>query len=95
LHVSINEEVKEIVLSLFSYDDHASLSMAPMQKQELGSNNCGVFAVAAATAIAFSFDPLQVEFKETEMRRHLFQCFEDVFMTPFPCHNIESLHHIS
>jgi len=89
LHFSINEEVKEIVLSLFSYK---SLSMAPMQKLELESNNCGVFAAAA---VAFSFAPSQVKFKETEMCRHLFQCFENGFMTPFPCHNIESLHHIS
>ena len=35
LHVSIAEEVKEIVLSLFSYDDGTSLLLAPMQKQEL------------------------------------------------------------
>jgi len=66
-----------------------------MHKQELGSNNCGVFAVVTATAIAFSFDPSQVKFKETEIQRHLLQCFEDGSMTPFPCHNIELLRHIS
>jgi len=38
-----------------------------MQKQEPGSNNCDIFAVVVATAIAFSFNPSELHFKENEI----------------------------
>ena len=67
MYPCVSEGVKEIILSLFSHGDNTSLSLAPMQKQEPGSNNCGIFAVAIATAIAFSFNPSELHFKQNEI----------------------------
>jgi len=62
VYACISESVKEIILSLFSHDDSTSLSLAPMQNQEPGSNNYGIFVVAVASAIAFSFNPSELHF---------------------------------
>jgi len=68
VHTCITDEVKEIILNLFSHDDSMMLLLAPMQKQEPGSNNYGIFAVAAATtAILFSFNPSELQLKENEI----------------------------
>ena len=44
--------------------------MVDIQKQE-GGADCGVFAIAVATAIAFGFDPTTLRFSQREMRGHL------------------------
>ena len=44
--------------------------------QQAGSSDCGVFAIAIATALAFGTDPLDLIFHQTEMIEHLAQCLE-------------------
>ncbi len=56
------------------------LSVISEQKQE-GSRDCGVFAIAFATAIAHRKDPSRLRFKQVEM---LLACFRDKEMTLFP-----------
>ena len=68
VYTCISEEVKGIILSLFYYDDSTSLSLAPMQKQEPGSNNCGIFAVAAATANVFSCNPSELQLRRVKCK---------------------------
>ena len=53
-------------------------------KKQLGQDDCGLFAIAYITHIAFGLDPANCEFKQTELRDHLVQCFEDKKMSPFP-----------
>ena len=57
--------------------------MAKIQKQQPNSNNCGLFAIAIATAILFKTNPEQ-SYKEPEMRQHPLQCFEKGAITWFP-----------
>ena len=57
----------------------------PMQKQTIGSNNCGVFAVAVCVAILLKKDPSHIVFDEDKMRSHLCSCFEEKCMSSFPC----------
>ena len=59
--------------------------MAEMQKQNLNSNNCGLFAVAVAMAILLDFDPCKILFKEDRIRYRLYKCFEEEILTMFPC----------
>jgi len=53
--------------------------------QSANSNNCGLFAVAVATAILSGQDPSSMMVKEEEMRPHLCECFEKQLLTMFPC----------
>ena len=50
VYASVSDEVKETIYKLF----HCTYVTSPMQIQESASNNCGVFAIAAAIAIAIS-----------------------------------------
>ena len=57
--------------------------MKPFQKQ-VGGMDCGVFAIAAVTALAFNIDPSAVRFKQEDMRPHLVTCFKNQKFTLFP-----------
>ena len=52
------------------------------QKQK-GVTDCGLFAIANATAIAHGKNPTQ--FKQDFMRAHLLDCFDQKHMSLFPC----------
>ncbi len=62
-----------------------TIQVQPFQKQ-LGRKDCGLFSIAAITAIVYGEDPSQLKFIQAEMRNHLFTCFKNKCMTPFPCY---------
>ena len=53
---------------------------------QTGAYDCGVFAIAYATDIAYSLDPVNSLFRQGRMRRHLilYQCLNAGRLTPFP-----------
>ena len=56
VYTSVSDEVTGVI-SLFHCTDNTHVSLESMQKQDSRSNNCGVFAIAAANAIANSYNP--------------------------------------
>jgi len=58
------------------------LTYEPVQKQE-GRDDCGVFSIAFATALAHGQSPASVQFAQNDMRHHLPQCYEQQLLTPF------------
>ena len=55
-----------------------------MQKQT-GGQDCGLFAIAAATAILFSINMTDdIVFIQNQMRLHLFKCCNDKLLTMSP-----------
>lgn len=79
MYDTADDVVKTVVLNLFG--SSVRVEMAKIQKQQPNSNNCGLFAIAMATAISFKTQSL---FKEPEMRQHLHQGFEEGAITLFP-----------
>jgi len=53
------------------------------QKQN-GSKDCGLFAIAFATAISFGQFPLKKSLQQESMRAHLAACFQYENITLFP-----------
>ena len=49
-----------------------------------GSYDCGLFAIAFATALAHGMDPVECFFDQRKLRRHLYQCLVAGKLTPFP-----------
>ena len=76
----LDENTQDIILNLFQIDGQPKLNMVTTQKQE-GAFDCGVFAIAMATALVFGSNP--VGFEQSGMREHLLKCFEDGLMVPF------------
>ena len=54
-----------------------------MQKQK-GNSDCGVYAIAVATALCYQEDPTVIHWNTESMRRHLLKCLEQSKMEPFP-----------
>ena len=49
-----------------------------------GTSDCGLYAIAFATAIAFGDDPASCLFDAQKMRQHLYYCLEAGKLEPFP-----------
>lgn len=60
-----------------------SVNIANVTKQS-GSSDCGLFAVAYITHIAFGLNSCLCVFQQSAMREHLQKCLEDKRMQPFP-----------
>ena len=54
-----------------------------VQKQ-LGSSDCGLFALAFATDLCHGLDPTKQSYNQEMMPRHFVSCLEKGKMTPFP-----------
>ena len=81
LHTSVGTDTKNVISNIFQTDEEPELIMAETSKQN-GVNDCGLFAIATATALAFDLNP--VKFGQSNMRAHLLKCFEGRKITPFP-----------
>ena len=79
----MNDETVGVIKNLFEVTDKVKISVIKMQKQ-IGSQDCGVFAIAVSTAILNGLDVSQITFCQTEMRKHLISCFTARSLTPFP-----------
>ena len=81
VYTSIDKTTTEVIGNLFG---STTIEMMDTQKQE-GSIDCGLFAIAIATGIAFGANSLK--FYQKEMRAHLVKCFNDGVMSLFPTMN--------
>ncbi|XP_014673442.1 PREDICTED: uncharacterized protein LOC106813739 isoform X2 [Priapulus caudatus] len=59
-----------------------SMVIQPMRKQRNG-NDCGLYAIAVATAVCHGLNPSTLSFKEEMLRADLASCFESLELTPF------------
>ena len=81
----ISKETENIIYNQF--DPLCSLEIVNMKKQH-GGNDCGVYAIAVSTALAFNLDPASIIFDQGKMRSHLVQCIEKEMVTPFPSYSV-------
>ena len=78
----VKDEVEEQVINLLA-DDFVKLNVVPLHQQQNGGD-CGVFASAYATCLAYMSDPAAVKFDIPKMRPHLSKCLKAGKMEPFP-----------
>ena len=64
---------------------HSSIILHFMDVQfQSGSSDCGLFAIAYATALVFGEMPQKFCFDQKKLRSHLFKCLENKNVTLFP-----------
>ena len=81
---SLDDETKGTVCRLFQNgSEPPTIKVINPQKQK-GGKDCGLFAVAYATAIAFGQFPDKKMFRQESMRAHFVACFQRNKMSPFP-----------
>ena len=77
LYSTLDTATRDVIANLF----HSStVKMLKCQKQE-GGKDCGLFAIAYATAIRV--DPTSVKLNQAAMRSHLIKCFEEENLSLF------------
>ena len=79
----MNDETADVIKNLFEVTDEMKIDINKMQRQ-IGSQDCGLFAITVSTALLHGLDVPQITFCQKEMRRHLISCFIAKSLTPFP-----------
>ena len=74
---------KQVAALLACPEKEISIKMMKVQQQE-GKNDCGLFAIAFATALANGVQPGHCVFKQSEMRKHLIRSLEEKVLSMFP-----------
>ena len=88
MHRRVPLATKNIIADLLqSQKKSIILKYANIQIQE-GGNDCGLFAIAIATAICNGDKPELLEFDQKMMRRHFLKCLQDQVILPFPSQEV-------
>ena len=74
---------QQIAALLQTKDEAITLKFAKVSMQTNGSD-CGVYAIAYATALCLGTSPAKLLFDDSKMRPHLIKCLEDGCFTMFP-----------
>ena len=84
LYTSLPTKASDQVAALL----HTKLSSLKLYHLDVveqnGGNDCGCYAIAFAEALCRGEDPVMLDFKQSEMRRHLLSCLSNGSFTPFP-----------
>ena len=75
--------VDQVIDLLHTQSGKITFKSMEMQKQK-GNSDCGVYAIAVATALCYQEDPTIICWNIESMRRHLLKCLEQSKMEPFP-----------
>ena len=78
---SITDETSKVILTMLGKESTGSITVEITPKQ-LGTKDCGLFAIAIATTLATGEKTLMYD--HAKMRAHLVKCLDDTHFTPFP-----------
>ena len=88
LYSELPTQTKEQICALLvSQEPVIDLIYVTVQSQQNGCD-CGLFALAFATALCSGQNPQCLLFKKSVMRAHLLKCLEDEDIKPFPCKTV-------
>ena len=68
------------VLTFDTVRDKLVIHIMDTQKQK-GGDDCGFFAIAAATSLCFGDDPTTLKYKQNKIRQHLHKCLNNGSLT--------------
>ena len=83
LYNDTTDNAEKIISKLIPTTPQLEVEIMKMTKQ-VGSNDCGLFAIAVATALAYNMDPTTLIFAQDKMRPQLADCFIKHKITEFP-----------
>ena len=82
IYKNIDSETECVINNLFGHS--FTIHMVHISKP-VGGQDCGVFAIVIAIALAYGLNAATLKFNQIAMRPHLIQCIESKTMTCFPC----------
>ena len=84
LYPSVPTTIKMQIATLLLTQQPAILLHNMDVQMQSGTSDCGVFAIAFATALVLGSNPSELFFDQLKMRQHLLQCLEKRCITMFP-----------
>ena len=85
LYEDVDFDTHKSIREVFS-ESNITFHLPKVQKQK-GAHDCGLFAIAFATKLCFSQDPIGVsatEFSQDALRGHFISCLENSYFMNFP-----------
>lgn len=79
----IYTEVEDQVINLVGQANFTGIEVVPVQ-QQLNGSDCGLFAAAFATCLAYGIPPQTVQFDICKMRVHLYRSLKNGLLQMFP-----------
>ena len=84
MHMHLTTSVKKTLVELLqTKSNKITIEYMDMQLQK-GSSDRGLFAIATATALCHAQNPVQLEYSQGSMCKHLLRAFEVKALHPFP-----------
>ena len=84
LHTNVAEDVKMQISSILCTKEKSIILKFVNIVKQAGVNDCGLFAIAYATALCLGKSPGKYRFKQELFRKHLQTCLEREHFTMFP-----------
>ena len=81
LYCTLDQPTENNISNLFPA---ATITKLVQVNRQTGGLDCGVFAVAISTALAFQQNPAVIKFDQPALRPHLVACFVRRQFSPFP-----------
>ena len=76
--------VRQLCNLMRTSEEKLVVQMMDVQEQ-IGSDDCGLFAIANALSLCCGQDPCKITFRQDQMRQHLQDCLTSKKLTSFPC----------
>ena len=80
-----DKETEKVLSNLFQWNDTKLVITVSRCFKQKGVVDCGLYAIAYSTAIAFGDNPCKLKLKQDALRPHLVNCFRVKKMSVFPC----------
>ena len=80
----VHDDVKIQVAALMLSDEPVVTFKLHKVQFQKGSRDCGLYAVAYATDLAYGNDPSSYRYKQEKLRSHFIDCIKKEILTPFP-----------
>ena len=84
LHFSLSQDTKMLLASLLKTNKKCLVVKLANTHKQAGSDDCGLFAAAYCTSLAYGQNPSAFVYDQSLMRKHLVLCLETKKMEPFP-----------
>ena len=89
LQMTPTTQLKSQIIQLFSPDEGMPAYRIMDCQKQVGSHDCGVFAIAFAVEVLSKGDISDTVFDQSKMRTHLISCLETGKLVPFPKYCIQ------
>ena len=78
----LDEKSKYSILNYLPKD--TIIKLVVTANKQIGSEDCGIYAIAYCTSLAFGYDLCKQRLVQEKMRHHLVTCFRNNKLTVFP-----------